>query len=206
MLAATVAVMAMAGAAGAQSLLGEAGGGPNDPSHRPPYKRHDHIQIVVFERTRALSTADLRTDRRSRWEVELDKWVQFDRKDGNRVPHARGAALEGDPGVDLDARYRNDNLGRTSRQFDLQFTITAEVIDIRPNGNLVLQAMKRRKINSDDEIIRLTGEVTPLVLVNNAVRSDNIAGLNITYEGSGTVSDQTKPGWLGWILNKLWPF
>jgi flagellar L-ring protein precursor FlgH len=180
---------------------------PYDPPTRPPYKRHDHVQVIVLERSRALSLAELKTDRRSRWEVEVDDWIRFDTPSGGGTPRLASAALTGDPGIDLDARFRQDNSGRTTRQFDLSFTIAAEVIDVRPNGVLVIQAMKRRKVNSDDEVIKLTGDVEPRFLgPNGTVRSDNIANLNVSYEGSGTISDTAKPGWLGWLLSKLWPF
>lgn len=197
-------VLALASAAEAQSLLGESNASPYDPPKRLPFKKHDHLQILVQERTRALSTAELRTDRRSRFEVDLDKWIRFDRSGGGTK--LEPAALAGDPGIDVDSRYRNDNSGRTARQFDLVFAIAAEVVDIRPNGVLVVQAIKRRKVNDDEELIRLTGEISPEAVVANAVASERVVNLNVTYEGSGAVSDTSKPGVVGWVLGKLWPF
>ncbi len=195
----------------AQSLLaGEgtgtvSGGSPYDPPKRLPFKKHDHVQILVQERTRALSSAELKTDRRSRWEASLSDWIKFD-SDGTGLPTLGAAANPVDPKIGLDARFRHDNQGRTSRQFDLTFAITAEVVDIRPNGVLMIQATKRRKINDDDELIRLTGEVNPETVAAGRVRSESLVNLNITYEGSGAVSDVSKPGILGWLLGKLWPF
>jgi flagellar L-ring protein precursor FlgH len=209
-ISALLAFLGAAGGAWGQSLLESAGGPPGaspyDPVRRAPYRKHDHIHILVQERTRALASAELRTDRRSRWEVELDDWIRFDKTDRGSAARLRPAALQGDPGIDLDARFRQDNLGRTTRQFDLVFTITAEVADIRPNGVLVLQATKRRKVNADDETIMLTGEVSPDVVVQGRVRSDNLVNLAISYEGRGSVSDNASPGILGWLLGKLWPF
>lgn len=188
-----------------QSLLGETGQSPNDPPKRPALKKRDHVQILVCEKTRALSRAELRTERRSEMELDLDKWLQFDGS-GKGLPDLKGAKLEGNPGIDLDARFRRDNRGRTSRDFDLTFAITAEVVDVRPNGVLVVQAIKRRKVNDDDELIRLSGEISPDTIVENRVSSDKLVNLSVTYEGRGAASDQTSPGLVGWILDKLWPF
>lgn len=188
-----------------QSLLGETGQSPNDPPKRPALKKRDHLQILVCEKTRALSQAELRTERRSEMELDLDKWFRFD-GGGKGLPDLKGAKLEGNPGIDLDARFRRDNRGRTSRDFDLTFLISAEVVDVRPNGVLVVQAIKRRKVNDDDELIRLTGEVSPDAVVENRVSSDKLVNLSVTYEGQGAASDQTSPGALGWLLDKLWPF
>jgi flagellar L-ring protein precursor FlgH len=188
-----------------QSLLGETGQSPYDPPKRPAYKKHDHLQILVYEKTRALSQAELRTDRWSRMDLDLDKWIRFDGS-GKGLPKLAGAELENDPGIDLDARFRRDNQGRTTRQFDLTFAISAEVVDVRPNGVLVIQAIKRRKVNDDEELIRLTGEVAPDAIVANCVKSDKVVNFSVTYEGSGAASDVSSPGVVGWILDKLWPF
>lgn len=207
-----VALLGTAGGAWGQSLLeqssqgGNVGAGPYDAPKRLPFKKHDHLQILVQERSRALSTTELRTDRRSRWETELEDFVRFSKTDKGTLPRLQSAALTGDPSIDLDARFRMDNQGRTGRQFDLTFTIAAEVVDVRPNGTLVIQAIKRRKVNADEEVIKLTGEVAPQSIVGDKVRSDSLVNLNIVYEGSGSVSDQANPGVLGWLLGKLWPF
>jgi len=212
MRAATIllAILGAARSGWAQSLLeqtsrpGDASSGPYDSPKRLPFKKHDHLQIVVSERSRALSTTELQTDRRSRLEVDLQNWVKFNGNKG--LPTLDAAGLTNNPGMDLDARFRHDNKGRNGRQFDLTFTIMAEIIDIRPNGTLVVQATKRRKVNSDDEVIKLTGEVAPQSIVGDKVASDRLVNLTIVYEGEGTVSDVTKPGVLGWIVGKLWPF
>ena len=207
-----VALLGTAGGAWAQSLLeqssqaGVPASGPYDAPKRLPFKKHDHLQILVQEKSRALSTTELRTDRRSRWETELQDWVRFTKTDQGTLPRLQPAALTGQPSIDMDARFRQDNQGRTGRQFDLTFTIAAEVVDVRPNGTLVIQAIKRRKINADEEVIKLTGEVAPQSIVGDKVRSDSLVNLNIVYEGSGSVSDQANPGILGWLLGKLWPF
>ena len=179
---------------------------PYDTPLRPPFQLRDHIQVVVVERAKALSSTDLRTDRRTRWETDIDEWIQFKSRAGG-LPQLTGSQLTGTPGIDLDSRFRSDNSGRTSRSFDLTFTVTAEVVDIRPNGTLVIEARKRRKVNGETETIRLTGEISPKnVSDNNVVQSSVIANLDIEYDGQGTTGDQTKPGLLGWLLNKLWPF
>jgi flagellar L-ring protein precursor FlgH len=179
---------------------------PYDPEPRPPFRLHDHISIIVSERAKALSSTDLATDRRGRLEVDLDDWIHFESAPG-ALPRMNAATFVQNPGIDLDGRYRQDNTGRTSRQFDLTFNIMAEVVDIRPNGVLVVEARKRRKVNGETETIRLSGEVHPdNVTVDRTAKSSSIVNLDIEYDGAGTVGDQAKPGFLGWLINKLWPF
>ncbi|MBI4244072.1 MAG: flagellar basal body L-ring protein FlgH [Planctomycetes bacterium] len=189
-----------------QSLWGEGAQDPYDPPKKKTYKLHDHVKIFVNDKSKALTRADLRTDQRTRWETEFDDFIRFDvSAKGNR--RLRAAELADDPAIDVDARFRQDNLSRTGREFALTFNIAAEIIEIQPNGNLILQARRKRKINEETEVIKLTGVVSV-----NAVReggiamSDDIADLDLSYEGSGSVSDSSKRGILGWLLSIIWPF
>jgi hypothetical protein len=74
--------------------------------------------------------------------------------------------------------------------------VTAEVIDIRPNGTLVLQAIKRRTVNNVEETMRLTGEVAPANVTANRVSAESVLNLSVTFEGpvSGDSSRSWKTG------------
>lgn len=187
-----------------QSLL-DGGTSPYDTPKKKPFKKHDHIQIIVKEKTKGVSKANLITDKRSRWETDFNDFIRFDKSaKGNR--RLRSADLADSPQIDLDARFREDNVGGTTREFELTFTVTAVVVDVKPNGNLVVEAKRKRKVNNEVETIKLTGEVAPDSVNSNVVTSDKIAKLDITYDGSGSVGDVQKPGALGWLLRQLWPF
>jgi hypothetical protein len=83
-------------------------------------------------------------------------------------------------------------------------TLTAEVVDLRPNGVVVLQAVKRRSVNKDDETVRLTCEVAADKISSRQTSSENLANLTMTYDGASV--DGAKPGLLGWLFGKIWPF
>ena len=85
------------------------------------------------------------------------------------------------------------------------FSLTAEVIDVRPNGTLVIQAMKRRMLNGNEVTFRVTGEVSPRAIVDGCIRSDGIANLDLTCTESGATGESGSC-WLGRMLSKLWPF
>lgn len=73
--------------------------------------------------------------------------------------------------------------------------LTAEVIDVRPNGTLVLQAIKRRTVNGAEETLRLTGEAAARNVNANKVSSEHVLNLSVTLEGptgrAGTNPDTT---------------
>lgn len=176
---------------------------------QPPgqtFKKHDHIRIVVQERARARAAADVNTDKRSRTEIELEEWPRLVDRSAGGLPRLEAAALNGDPAIDLDARYRQEHKARTTRDFDLTFTIMAEVVDVRPNGNVVIEAKKVRRVNEEEEVLRVTGEVSPQFIVSNNVRSEDIMHARLEINGTGVVSDNVDQGLFAWLASKVWPF
>lgn len=82
--------------------------------------------------------------------------------------------------------------------------LTAEVVDLRPNGVVVLQAVQRRVVNKDEETVRLTCEVAADKIASHKTSSEHLANLTMSYDGAGV--EGAKPGFLGWLFGKLWPF
>ena len=60
--------------------------------------------------------------------------------------------------------------------------VTAEVVDIRPNGTLVLQAIKRRKENGVETTMRLTGEAAPANVTANKIAADHVLNLSVAID------------------------
>ncbi|MGE3840664.1 MAG: flagellar basal body L-ring protein FlgH [Vicinamibacterales bacterium] len=94
--------------------------------------------------------------------------------------------------------------GATSRTGELSARITARVVEVLPNGDLVLEGAREIDINGDRQIVVLTGVVRPVdVDRSNVVRSTDIGQFRIRYFGQGLIRDNLKPGWLIKILNKI---
>lgn len=99
--------------------------------------------------------------------------------------------------------------GSTSFSSDRQFTdrVTVTVVDVQPNGNLVVAGTRHIAIAGDRRVLRVSGVVRPVdIRADNSVTSRLVAGLKVTYEGDGVESHFTKQGWLSRISNKVWPF
>lgn len=94
--------------------------------------------------------------------------------------------------------------GATSRTGELSARITARVVEVLPNGDLVLEGAREIDINGDRQVVVLTGVVRPVdVDRSNVVRSTDIGQFRIRYFGQGLIKDNLKPGWLIKILNKI---
>jgi flagellar L-ring protein precursor FlgH len=109
--------------------------------------------------------------------------------------------------VNANASSKFNGSGSTTRKENLNATIAARVIDVLPNGNMLIEGRRNVLVNHEDQIIVLTGMVRPRdVTPDNMVNSTFIADAKISYSGNGIISDRQQPGWLMGILDKVWPF
>lgn len=97
--------------------------------------------------------------------------------------------------------------GKTSREGRLIGTITAKVVEVMPNGNLLLEARKEITINREKQILVLRGMARPDDIgIDNTIVSNRIADAEIYFVGDGVIQDKQGPGWLVRFLDKVWPF
>src|SRR3989304_3662956 len=109
--------------------------------------------------------------------------------------------------VGTETSEKNDGAGYTSRSSELTAVITAGVIDVMPNGNLVIDGRREVVVNNETQLLYVTGIVRPEDIgPNNTVLSSYIADAKITYTGTGVVSDKQRVGWFVRLLDKVWPF
>jgi flagellar L-ring protein precursor FlgH len=81
------------------------------------------------------------------------------------------------------------------------------VVEVMPNGNLVLRGEKQLALTEGSEIIQVAGIIRPDdVAPNNTVQSRRLANAQIAYRGSGDLANATKAGWGTSTLMKIWPF
>ena len=86
-------------------------------------------------------------------------------------------------------------------------SVTVVVVDILPNGNLIVMGNRERNIAGDIQTIEISGIVRPNdIAYNNTVKSEQVADFRLTTASKGISAPFNKPGWLGAILDLIWPF
>ena len=97
--------------------------------------------------------------------------------------------------------------GSTDRTNTITAAMTATVVEVLPNGNLVIRGSRWTKVNEEYQQIILEGVVRPAdVTRSNTVLSQQIADARIFIAGKGPVSQVQKPGWLGQLFDAITPF
>jgi flagellar L-ring protein precursor FlgH len=97
--------------------------------------------------------------------------------------------------------------GATSRTDSMSAYMSATVVDVLPNGNLMIRGARWTKVNDEMQQTILEGIVRPIDITrNNTIQSQNIAEAKIFLVGKGPVSKHQKPGWLSQFFDVVNPF
>jgi flagellar L-ring protein FlgH len=85
--------------------------------------------------------------------------------------------------------------------------ITVTVVDIQPNGNLVVMGIRNRNIGGDTQVIEVSGIVRPSdITYDNTIKSTQVADFRLVSKNGGVADPYTRPGWLGSLFDFVWPF
>lgn len=155
----------------------------------------DIITINLVERNTASKNAGANASRNSAMEGGIGGIA--------RLP------LKGLNGLNVDAGVDSSFSGSGGASANNAFsgTITVSVIEVYPNGNLLVSGEKMLAINQGSEFIRFSGVIDPnTVTTSNTVQSTQVADARIEYRGSGFIEQSTTMGWLQRFFLAVLPF
>jgi flagellar L-ring protein precursor FlgH len=96
--------------------------------------------------------------------------------------------------------------GATGTDNEFNGTITVTVIEVLPNGNLVVSGEKQVGINQNVESLRFSGVVNPAtVLPGNVVSSTQVADARLEVRGRGDIDRAQTTGWLSRFFLSFMP-
>ncbi len=192
---ALLAALLLAPAAGAQSLWKARQSAPSLIADTSAREIGDLLTIVIRERQIVENEETTALERTTSLDAILESFQVLPNL-FEPLPDAKGTAKR-----TFDGKAQYDKEGR------LETRIAAVVIDVQPNGNIVVEGRRRVIVNSETKTIRITGIVRPFdVLGNNEVYSEDVANASIGYEGEGQLTASTDRGWFGALLDIIWPF
>ena len=170
----------------------------------PPPRRvkvHDIVTVIIDEKSEVTQNSRFDRQRNIVFRAQLREFLRIGTS-GNLRP----AALD-QPSIDTQLRSQMNSYGTAKTNEGLKYRIGATVVDVLPNGTLVLEA--RKTIRTDAEVweYSLTGRCrTEDINANNTLVSENVADLNISKILHGKVRDSAERGWLTALYDLLLPF
>jgi flagellar L-ring protein FlgH len=113
----------------------------------------------------------------------------------------------------IDIRKESDFNGEAKQNSgsDVRASIAVVVVDVQPNGNLVIAGTRSVTVNDETRTLRISGVVRPLdVSPANTIGSAQVADARISIAGEGGNTRQVTRGPVGQLFDTLmwaaWPF
>lgn len=211
---AAVGAMMLAGAASGQVDLRLG----NDPaaafyewsllSVRPPepttFQIHDLVTIIINENSRQLSEQTLETEKEFDISGELIAFLSATELLDFRLSDGVGDPLSL---IEAMAEKEFSGEGEYERRDRITDRITATIIDVKPNGVLVLEATRTLQVDDEITVLVLSGMCeTKHVTREGMVQSNQLANLTLSIQHEGPVSEAASKGWLTRAIEAIFPF
>ncbi len=162
----------------------------------------DILTIKIAEASSATNKASTTTDRSSGISAQVDGFFNLEKKFPADQPFFNPFS-----GVNASMGSDFEGTGATQRSGALNAYMTARVVDLLPNGNLIIEGNREVRVNAENQLITLTGIIRSRdISAENVILSTYIADARISYNGAGVLNDRQKPGWLSRVLDTVWPF
>jgi len=156
----------------------------------------------LFEDRRARAVGDILT-------ININETTAASKKSGSTAARTGSSSMsvtglaglpgKGLLGSNLGANSASTFEGKGDSASNNAFTgiITVTVIEVLPNGNLLVSGEKQIGINQGSEFVRFSGVVNPAtVSPANAVSSTQVADARLEYRGNGYIDEAQTMGWL----------
>jgi flagellar L-ring protein precursor FlgH len=121
-------------------------------------------------------------------------------------PMLRGADLAKlDQGASSASAF--EGKGGTESANTFSGSITATVVEIMPNGHLVVTGEKQIGVNQNVDVLRFSGTIDPRsIQAGNVVSSQQVANVRVLSRSRGQAGDSQSMGWLARFFMTLLPF
>ena len=186
-----IAFLSMAALAGAQAL-------PRTYSlytDKKAKRAEDVITVLIVENAKASNDTKSATDKSQDAGVDLKAlnvtW-----------PNAPANGITPAVGFSGGVHQKYNGQGTTTREGEVKATLSARIVAVYDNGNLLIEGNKEVEVNNEKEILRVSGIVRPEdISSDNTVLSEKIADARIQYTGTGDNHQAARPGLLARFFN-----
>ena len=166
----------------------------------------DVVTVRIVEDPEASLNANTQTSRSSSVDAAKLEFLGYMKALAEKNPR-----LAQNPGTDdlfsASLGMKFDGKGTSDRDGHVKAYISAMIVKVLPNGNLFIDGQREIRVNNETQFITLSGIIRPEdISPTNEISSTYVAAAKIGYSGRGPIADKQKPGWLGRIVDYVWPF
>lgn len=125
------------------------------------------------------------------------------------TPTVTGGILPGvgPAGVVGSSSYSNASKADNAGNNTFSGTITVTVVEVLPNGNLVVSGEKQVSIKNAQKFVRFSGVVNPNTITgSNTVQSTQVADVRVEYKGATSIDMSSITSMFGNFFLSIFPF
>lgn len=172
----------------------------------PPrsFKVHDLVTIIVEETSR--QQADQTGKSEKTYSIDADVNSILDPMELLEL-RLRSSSIDDLELLRAAARRKFDGKGTYTRNDTFQMKIQAEIIDVKPNGTVTIEARKYVDKNGETMSTVLSGVARISdITQNNSILSSQIADLTLVTKSTGEVDKSAKKGVIARVLETIFAF
>ena len=175
-----------------------------EPPEPRVFRVHDLITVIINEISRATSKQSLDTNKEVTVQDKLNAVLDPMQLLQLRLQGGNISALDL---LDLETKHEFKGDGKYKRNDQFTAQISAEVIDVKPNGNLVLQAKKIIGMDAEKKTLLLSGLARQDDITDaNTILSTQIADLRVDVQHEGDLRKSSEKGLITRVLDTLFNF
>ncbi|MEZ6038060.1 MAG: flagellar basal body L-ring protein FlgH [Planctomycetota bacterium] len=161
----------------------------------------DILTVLVQEQTSVVNQEKVQRTNDTTLAARLEAFTLSDKTFANSVL----------PRLDVRKEQAFNGEAKQNSDSTVRASIAVVVIDVQPNGNLVVAGVRSVTVNDETRTLRVSGLVRQLdVTPNNTVGSAQVADARISITGEGSNTQQVTRGPVGQLFDTLiwaaWPF
>ena len=163
----------------------------------------DLLTVVVDMNDQASMQSSLARNRQTNEQFNIAALLGLPQAAGGFLPN--GASLS--PAIDYDRASGTTGNGSLNRAEQVTFRLSARVVGVEPNGNLVIAGYQQTQVSDEVRYLTVSGVIRAQDITRtNTVSYEKIADANLSYLSRGETQAGIKRGMVPKILEKVLPF
>jgi flagellar L-ring protein precursor FlgH len=166
-------------------------------------KKHDIVTLIIREESEYSSEGTTDLKKQADLNAAIEQFIRINAKNFAIENSIAGTA----PSISINGQRNFKGEATVDRTDSYTQRVGAEVVDVKPNGTLVVQAMKTIQTDEEEQTVILSGVCRAEdITADNTVLSTQLHDLTVRKTHTGAVRDTTKRGWIPRLLDVLNPF
>lgn len=167
-------------------------------------KQHDIITIIIDENSSTTSSQSLDTKKDSSSSANIDAFVNLMQLLELRLEQGR---INNTKLIDLETAREFKGEGDYERKDKFTARISAKVLEVKPNGTLVLEARKSIARDNEVSLLVLSGYAREEdITQQNTILSSQLADLKIDLQNEGDIKEASEKGLITRVLDSVFAF